>query len=80
MSAPQKMIRYTMELTVQDHMTLKLMALKKGISMRDVFLEAVGLKQQISSNNKYASEEDFEAALKSVEKEYTEMAKRLAQR
>lgn len=76
----QKMVRYTMELTVQDHMALKLMAVKKGISMRDMFLEGVGLKEKTMKDSKYTSEESFEAALKTIEKQYSEMAKRLAHR
>lgn len=75
------MVRLSLDIPSEQHMHLKMIATKKGISMREYILEALALKE--SSEEKEEIEIDnttFRKALKRIRKERYQLAKNLSKR
>jgi hypothetical protein len=73
--------RLSLDIPLDWHMHLKMLAARKGISMREYILEALAFKE--ASEEKDSVELDdktFRKGLARVKKEHSELAKNLAQR
>jgi hypothetical protein len=76
-----QMARLSLDIPIEWHMHLKMLAAKKGISMREYILDALALKE--ASEEKAAVEMDdktFRKGLARVRKAHSQLAKNLAQR
>jgi hypothetical protein len=73
--------RLSLDIPLDWHMHLKMLAARKGISMREYILEALAFKE--ASEEKESVElddETFRKGLARVKKEHSQLAKNLAQR
>jgi hypothetical protein len=73
--------RLSLDIPLDWHMHLKMLAARKGISMREYILEALAFKE--ASEEKESVELDdktFRKGLSRVKKEHSQLAKNLAQR
>ena len=73
--------RLSLDIPLDWHMHLKMLAARKGISMREYILEALAFKE--ASEEKESVELDdktFRKGLAMVKKEHSQLAKNLAQR
>ena len=73
--------RLSLDIPLDWHMHLKMLAARKGISMREYILEALAFKE--ASEEKESVELDdktFRKGLARVKKEHSQLAKNLAQR
>ena len=77
--AHNDMIRLSLDIPTEQHMHLKMMATKKGISMREYILEALAFKE--ASEEKESIEMDntsFRKGLERIRKERHQLAKNLS--
>ena len=73
--------RLSLDIPLDWHMHLKMLAARKGISMREYILEALAFKE--ASEEKESVELDdktFRKGLSRVKKEHAQLAKNLAKR
>jgi hypothetical protein len=76
-----QMARLSLDIPLDWHMHLKMLAAKKGISMREYILEALALKE--ASEEKEIVEMDdktFRKGLARIKKAHSQLAKNLSQR
>lgn len=79
--AHHDMVRLSLDIPIQQHMHLKMMATRKGMSMREYILEALAFKE--ASEEEEAIEIDnasFRKGLKRIRKERYQLAKNLSKR
>ena len=73
--------RLSLDIPLDRHMHLKMLAARKGISMQEYILEALALKE--ASEEKESVELDektFRKGLVRIKKEHSQLARNLAQR
>lgn len=76
-----RMIRLSLDMPSDQHLHLKMLATKKGISMREYILEALAFKEE--SEEKEDVDLDtaaFRKGLKRIRKERYQLAKNLSKR
>lgn len=75
------MIRLSLDIPAEQHVHLKMMATKKGISMREYILEAIAFKEAAEENEDIQMDNaSFRRGLKRIRKERSERAKNLSKR
>lgn len=76
-----EMIRLSLDMPVQQHIHLKMMATKKGISMREYILEALAFKEAAQEEEDIVMDNtSFRKGLKRIRKERNQLAKNLSKR
>lgn len=75
------MIRFSLDIPAEQHVHLKMMATRKGISMREYIMEALAFKE-ISEEEKDVEMDNtsFRKGLKRIRKERHQLAKNLSKR
>lgn len=74
-------IRLSLDIPAKQHMHLKMMATKKGMSMREYILEALALKEAAEEEKDVEIDNaTFRKALKRIRKERYQLAKNLSKR
>ena len=80
MSASPERVRLSLDIPVEQHMHLKMMAAKKGVSMREYVLDALVCKEAVEEEDIEMDNSIFKEALKRVRKERYQLAKNLSKR
>lgn len=83
MGQAHHMIRLSLDLPVEQHIHLKMLATKKGMSMREYILEALAFKEAKEEDEEEDVEMDnktFRKGLKRIRKEHSQLAKNLSKR
>ena len=79
--AHHHMIRLSLDIPATQHIHLKMMATKKGISMREYILEALAFKEAAEEEEDIEMDNaTFRKGLKRIRKERTQLAKNLSKR
>jgi len=82
MSQPDRhMVRLSLDVPLEQHIHLKMLATKKGMSMREYILEALAFKE--ADEEEKDTEMDmttFRKGLKRILKERSQLAKKLSKR
>lgn len=81
MSQAHRMIRLSLDIPAEQHMHLKMIATRKGMSMREYILEALAFKE--AAEEEEDTEIDnatFRKGLKKIRKERYQLAKNLSKR
>lgn len=74
-------IRLSLDLPANQHVHLKMLATKKGISMREYILEALAFKEAAEEEEYIEMDtETFRKGLKRIRKEHSQLAKNLSKR
>ncbi|PJD97303.1 MAG: hypothetical protein CK425_04080 [Parachlamydia sp.] len=77
---PRK-IRLSLDIPAEQHLHLKMLATKKGISMREYILEALALREAAEENEDVEMDNaTFRKGLKRIRKERYQLAKNLSKR
>ncbi len=75
------MIRLSLDIPAEQHMHLKMLATKKGISMREYILEALAFKESAEGEADIELDNTtFRKGLKRIRKERYQLAKNLSKR
>ena len=75
------MIRLSLDIPAEQHIHLKMMATKKGISMREYVLEALAFKEAAEEEEDIEIDNtSFRKGLKRIRKERHQLAKNLSKR
>lgn len=75
------MIRLSLDIPAELHLHLKLIATKKGISMREYILEALAFKEDTEEKEDIEMDNaTFRKGLKKIRKERYQLAKNLSKR
>lgn len=82
MSQAHHMIHLSLDIPADQHMHLKMMATRKGISMREYILEALAFKEAAEEKEKDIDMDDmaFRKELKRMRKERYQLASNLSKR
>lgn len=79
--AQNNMIRLSLDIPADQHVHLKMMATKKGISMREYILEALAFKEAAEEEGDIEMDNtSFRKGLKRLRKERAQLAKNLSKR
>jgi BarA-like signal transduction histidine kinase len=79
--AHHDMIRLSLDIPAEQHMHLKMMATKKGMSMREYILEALAFKEAAEEEEVIEIDNtSFRKGLKRIRKEHSQLAKNLSKR
>ena len=74
-------IRLSLDIPTEQHVHLKLIATKKGISMREYILEALAFKEAAEEEEDVEMDNtSFRKGLKRIRKERSQLAKNLSKR
>ena len=74
-------IRLSLDIPAEQHMHLKMLATKKGISMREYILEALAFKEAAEEKEDIEMDNTtFRKGLKRIRKEHSQLAKNLSKR
>lgn len=77
----QDMVRLSLDIPAQQHIHLKMIATKKGISMREYILEALAFKEAAEEEENIEMDNaTFRKGLKRLRKERYQLAKNLSKR
>jgi hypothetical protein len=75
------MIRLSLDVPAEQHVHLKMMATKKGMSMREYILEALAFKEAAQEEEDIEMDNaSFRKGLKRIRKERFQLAKNLSKR
>lgn len=75
------LVRFSLDIPSQQHMHLKMLATKKGMSMRDYVLEALAYRESFEGKeNLEIDNESFQKALKSACKKHFKLGQNLSKR
>ena len=80
MSSAHERVRLSLDIPVEQHMHLKMMAAKKGMSMREYILDALVYKEAAEEENVEIDNTTFRKGLKRIRKERSQLAKNLSKR
>lgn len=81
MGQTYRKIRLSLDIPAEQHMHLKMLATKKGISMREYILEALAFKEAAEEEEDIEMDNtSFRKGLKRVRKEHYQLAKNLSKR
>jgi len=81
MKHAHRMIRLSLDISVDQHMRLKILATKKGMSMRTYILEALAFKEAAEEEENIKMDKTtFRKGLKRIRKERSQLAKDLSKR
>ncbi len=81
MRQAQHMIRLSLDIPPAQHVHLKMLATKKGISMREYILEALAFKEAAEEDGDIELDNtSFRKGLKRIRKERYQLAKNLSKR
>lgn len=81
MSQSHHMIRLSLDIPTEQHIHLKMIATKKGISMREYILEALAFKEAAEEEEDIEMDNaTFRKGLKKIRKERYQLAKNLSKR
>ncbi|MFV0340596.1 MAG: hypothetical protein ACK5MA_08250 [Parachlamydiaceae bacterium] len=81
MGQAHAMIRLSLDIPVEQHIHLKMIATKKGISMREYILEALAFKEAAEEEEDIELDNtSFRRGLKRIRKERYQLAKNLSKR
>lgn len=80
MGQADHMIRLSLDIPTAQHMHLKMMAAKKGISMREYILEALAFKEAADEEDIEMDNKTFRKGLNRIRKERSQLAKNLSKR
>lgn len=79
--AHHDMIRLSLDIPAEQHVHLKMMATKKGISMREYILDALAFKEASEEEEDIEMDKtSFRKGLKKIRKERHQLAKNLSKR
>lgn len=79
--ANHQMIRLSLDIPIELHIHLKMIATKKGISMREYILEALAFKEEAEEDKDIEMDNaTFRKGLKRIRKERYQLAKNLSKR
>lgn len=74
-------VRLSLDISAQQHMHLKMLATKKGVSMREYILEALAFKEAAEEEQDMEMDNaTFRKGLKRIRKERYQLAKDLSKR
>ena len=76
--AQHDMIRLSLDIPAEQHVHLKMMATKKGMSMREYILEALAFKEAAEEEDIEMDNTSFRKGLKRIRKERYQLAKNLS--
>lgn len=81
MGEAHQMIRLSLDIPAEQHIHLKMLATKKGISMREYILEALAFKEAAEEEKDIEMDRmTFRKGLKRIRKERSQLAKNLSKR
>jgi len=81
MDQAHRMVRLSLDIPADQHIHLKMLATKKGVSMREYILEALAFKEAAEENHDIEMDNTiFRKALKRIQKERYQLAKNLSKR
>lgn len=80
MSRTHHMIRLSLDIPAEQHVHLKMIATKKGMSMREYILEALAFKEAAEEEDIEMDNATFRKGLKKIRKERYQLAKNLSKR
>ena len=81
MRPTHQMIRLSLDISAEQHLHLKMLATKKGISMREYILEALAFKEAAEEEEDIEMDNTtFRKGLKRIRKERSQLAKNLSKR
>lgn len=81
MGQAHAMIRLSLDIPAEQHIHLKMVATKKGISMREYILEALAFKEAAEEEEDIEIDNtSFRKGLKRIRKERRQLAKNLSKR
>jgi hypothetical protein len=81
MRQAQNMIRLSLDIPTEQHIHLKMLATKKGMSMREYILEALAFKEAAEEEEDIELDNTtFRKGLKRIRKERYQLAKNLSKR
>lgn len=78
--AQPDMVRLSLDVPSNLHIHLKMLATKKGMSMREYILEALAYKEATEEEDMDMDNETFQKGLKRIRKERYQLAKNLSER
>lgn len=79
--AHHDMIRLSLDIPAEQHVHLKMIATKKGMSMREYILEALAFKEASEEEEDIEMDNtSFRKGLKRIRKERSQLAKNLSKR
>lgn len=67
--APHDMVRLSLDIPTEQHVHLKMMATKKGMSMREYILEALAFKEAAEEEDVEMDNTSFRKGLERIRKE-----------
>ena len=81
MGQAERMIRLSLDISAGQHVHLKMLATKKGMSMREYILEALAFKEAAGEEEDIEMDNTtFRKGLKRIRKERHQLAKNLSKR
>ncbi len=81
MGQAHHMVRLSLDISAEQHMHLKMIATKKGMSMREYILEALAFKEAAEEEEDIEMDNaSFRKGLKRIRKERHQLAKNLSKR
>lgn len=81
MTQAHRMVRLSLDIPPEQHVHLKMLATKKGVSMREYILEALAFKEAAEEEeNVELDKEAFRKGLQRIRKERFQLAKNLSKR
>lgn len=81
MKPQQNMVRLSLDIPMEQHIHLKMLATKKGISMREYILESLAAREELEQEQDMELDtESFRKGLKKIRKERYQLAKNLSKR
>lgn len=81
MGEARHMIRLSLDIPSEQHVHLKMMATKKGMSMREYILEALAFREAVEEEEDTEMDNTtFRKGLKRIRKEHRQLAKNLSKR
>lgn len=76
-----RMIRLSLDIPAEQHVHLKVLAARKGLSMREYIMEALAFKEAAEEENDIEMDNaTFRKGLKRIRKERSQLAKNLSKR
>ena len=80
MKHAHEMVRFSLDIPTEQHIHLKMMATKRGISMREYILEALAFKEADEEKDLEMDNTAFRKGLKRIRNERYQLAKNLSKR
>lgn len=75
------MIRLSLDIPVKQHIHLKMVATKKGVSMREYILEALAIREAVEKEDSVDMDNaSFRKGLERIRKERYQLAKNLSKK